>query len=282
MAGSDHGRAFFYAEADAGVYDVSIEAVVPHYREQHDTLFQLLTDHLREQWADHVRGFTGTILDLGSGTGAESLRVLDAFPHAHVVAVDFCAPMHDILRRTVRARGLTARCTFVLADIVGPGCSPARLRRKLPEHDQSEGYSAVISAFTLHHLDHEQKAAVARRVHEVLRPGGIFLNADLFSFQSRRLARQALAFDLGWIQEHLGPSARTTGLDPIVQRRLLRQWLTHYRRYNRLEPIENPTPQSKRGRPGQAQLLTDAGFSVVAVPYRFWQTGILFAIKSDG
>lgn len=278
MKRSDHGRAFFYAEAEAGVYDVSIEAVVPHYREQHDTLFQLLTNHVREHWSADTRRYAGAVLDLGSGTGAESLRVLDAFPRAHVVAVDFCAPMHAILRRAVRSKGFGDRCTFVTGDIVGPACSPARLRRKLPEAYQAIGYDAVISAFTIHHLDHEQKAATMRRVYELLRPGGIFLNADLFSFQSRRLAQQALAFDLAWMENHFGPRANTSSLPSGVQRRLLRQWRTHYRKYNRVEPIENP-PANSRAQKGQAQQLLDAGFATVAVPYRFWQTGILLAIK---
>ena len=39
-------------------------------------------------------------------------------------------------------------------------------------------FDAVVSALSIHHLSHEQKAALFKRIYQSLRPGGIFINAD--------------------------------------------------------------------------------------------------------
>jgi tRNA (cmo5U34)-methyltransferase len=39
-------------------------------------------------------------------------------------------------------------------------------------------FDAVVSALAIHHLTDADKAALYRRVHERLRPGGVFVNAE--------------------------------------------------------------------------------------------------------
>jgi len=268
--------ALFYAESAAGIYDASIDLVVPQYRTLHETTFRLLHDHVQASWSDPA-AFDGWVLDIGSGTGEEAVRLLTAFPQARVVAVDLCAPMHDVLRKKARAATCLDRCTTVLGDIVGKECAPAALRKVLPLPDRKDGYHAAISAFALHHLEHGEKRRAYQRVYDVLRPGGLLLNADLFSFQSKDLSTRALAFELSYIEEYLGGENVESLLSRRVRRKLTTGWLEHYRVYNRLEPIED-APSGKRP-PGQARMLLDAGFREVAVPYRYWQTGILMAIK---
>jgi len=193
--------------------------------------------------------------------------------------------MHGLFRKKLsRRRDLLARCSFVTGDIAGPECEPRRLRALLPRRVEGSGLDAVISAFALHHLEHDEKALVYRRAHELLKPGGLFVNADLFTYQDPRLSDEALEFDLTWIRGSFlgGQADQLRRTAPVAARaRLARKWLAHYQRDNRTEPVEDALKTQKR-RPrtaGHATMLTRAGFTAVAVPFRFWQVGIVWARK---
>ena len=52
-------------------------------------------------------------------------------------------------------------------------------------------FDAVISALAIHHLEDEDKRVLFARVHDVLRPGGVFVNAEQVA-RSDAGARRAL------------------------------------------------------------------------------------------
>jgi trans-aconitate methyltransferase len=104
------------------------------------------------------------LLDLACGTGTISLRTLARFPGARVTALD-----QDPVLLTIAEASLRDRATIVDADLGEPSW-----RAKLPE----EGFDAVLTATALHWLPAERVAALYGEIREVLRPGGIFANAD--------------------------------------------------------------------------------------------------------
>jgi tRNA (cmo5U34)-methyltransferase len=89
-----------------------------------------------------------------------SRAVLSRYPDAEVVLVDGAAEMIDRAREQLA----DVQATFVLAD----------LREPLPEGP----FDAVVSALAIHHLEHEDNRALLRRVADVLRPGGTYVNAE--------------------------------------------------------------------------------------------------------
>ncbi|MEE1927632.1 class I SAM-dependent methyltransferase [Streptomyces sp. TRM 70351] len=118
---------------------------------------------------DTVEALTGPrprVLDLACGTGSISDRVLARFPGAACTGVDLDPALLTI------ARGHFAddeRARFVTADL-----RDAHWTRLLP-HD---GYDAVLTATALHWLHTDELAALYRQLAGVLRPGGVFANAD--------------------------------------------------------------------------------------------------------
>ena len=100
------------------------------------------------------------VLDLGAGTGLMSEAVLSLHPEAELVLLDGAAEMLEHARERLAG----ARATFVVAD----------LREELPDGP----FDAVVSALAIHHLEHEQNRDLLRRVVQVLRPGGAFVNAE--------------------------------------------------------------------------------------------------------
>ncbi|WP_127504280.1 class I SAM-dependent methyltransferase [Actinoplanes solisilvae] len=104
------------------------------------------------------------VLDLAGGTGTISLRTLARFPRARVTVLD-----QDPVLMAIAAASLRDRAEVVDADLGDPGW-----RAKLPE----EGFDAVLTATALHWLPAERVATLYGEIREVLRPGGIFVNAD--------------------------------------------------------------------------------------------------------
>lgn len=105
-------------------------------------------------------GAVERVLDLGAGTGILSAHVARAHPDAALVLLDGAEPMLAQAERLLAPREVT----LVLAD----------LRDPLP----AGPFDAVVSALAIHHLDDEAKRDLCARVLEVLRPEGVFVNAE--------------------------------------------------------------------------------------------------------
>ncbi|MGE0194224.1 MAG: trans-aconitate 2-methyltransferase [Methylocystis sp.] len=134
-------------------------------------------DGLRRQLIPHFDAFYGTALDLleesvgaggfrcvdlGVGTGLLSEMILARFPGAQVEGVDMAPKMLDAARARLAVYG--ARVRLSVADYAAAPL-PAPL-------------DAVVSALSIHHLDDEAKRRLFQRIHDALRPGGVFVNAD--------------------------------------------------------------------------------------------------------
>lgn len=105
-------------------------------------------------------------LDVGSGAGNYTLKLLEALPDLNVDLVDLSAPM---LARAAERLAPVARGSVrtVQADI-----------REVPL--KSGAYDIVVAAATLHHLrTHEEWQLVFEKLFLALRPGGSFWISDL-------------------------------------------------------------------------------------------------------
>ncbi|TDB99267.1 class I SAM-dependent methyltransferase [Actinomadura sp. 7K534] len=118
---------------------------------------------------DMVEALVGTepnVLDLACGTGSITDRLLRRFPKARVTGVDIDPALLTIARGTFAGDD---RVELVTADLTDPswtGALPAR------------PYDAVLTATALHWLDADPLRELYGRIRDVLRDGGVFLNAD--------------------------------------------------------------------------------------------------------
>lgn len=102
-----------------------------------------------------------TILELGTGSGETSRRVLEAHPGAELVGIDASTDMLAAAHDLLAGRSVTLRA--------------GRLEDPLPPGP----FDLVVSALTVHHLDALDKAELFERVAGVIRPGGRFVLADV-------------------------------------------------------------------------------------------------------
>lgn len=171
---------------------------------------------------DTVHAVTGgewpRVLDLAGGTGSISLRVLRRFPQARTTLLD----IDPVLLAIARA-SLDDRAVVVSADLRTPDWVDA-----LPERD----FDAVLTATALHWLPLDRLAALYGEIRQVLRPGGVLINADHMPDdglpglsqkmgdreRARREARYAAGAVLSWPAwwDHV---AEDPTLGPLVERR---------------------------------------------------------------
>jgi len=112
------------------------------------------------------RAPTRTVVDVGAGDAPLLAAVLDAFPGAAGVALDYAPTMRELAARRLARFGARARIAAVdlrsgdwRAEVAGP-------------------IDVVVSGFAIHHLPDERKRTLYADVFAALAPGGTFLNLE--------------------------------------------------------------------------------------------------------
>ena len=141
-------RRHLSVEVDA--YDEAIRRFIPGYEAMLDVAAKEI-----------ARVEPGRVFDLGGGTGALSEAILLAAPHAVVELIDVDGDMLAKARERLARFGSRAR--FREASFDDP----------LPEAH------AVAASLALHHVPTmDEKRRLFARIHDCLRSGGVFVNAD--------------------------------------------------------------------------------------------------------
>jgi len=110
-----------------------------------------------------------SVLDVGGGYGAVTEELLQLFPAAEVTLQDYSQPMLAEAHRRLAAHA--AQLRYVVCDLTDPSWPGA----------VGGPFDLAVSAIVLHNLRDEDKIfACYRAIRGLLRPGGWFLNYDLF------------------------------------------------------------------------------------------------------
>jgi ubiquinone/menaquinone biosynthesis C-methylase UbiE len=109
------------------------------------------------------------VLDVGAGYGVVSEEALQAFPAARITLQDYSRPMLDQARQ--RLAGRSDQLRYVFCDLTD---------RSWPQQVGGP-FDLAVSAIALHNLgDPDKIYACYRAIHDLLKPGGCFLNCDRF------------------------------------------------------------------------------------------------------
>lgn len=120
-------------------------------------VFDLLQEELVAASGNDAR----RILELGTGTGETTRRLLVRHPQASVIGVDASEPMLEAARSTLPPERVELRVAL-LEDRLPPG-----------------PFDLVASALAIHHLEARDKAELFCLIAGVLAPGGKFVMADV-------------------------------------------------------------------------------------------------------
>jgi SAM-dependent methyltransferase len=204
------------------------------------------------------------ILDLACGTGAIAERAHERFSEAEVVGVDLDPILLLLAREAFAAED---RVRFVTADLREPDWASAL---------GAGPFDAVLTATALHWLQEPVLRRVYADVGALLRPGGVFLNADHVAIAdpvlhdvaaTTHLEHKRRAFDAGqesydgWWER----AEREPALRPLVEERT--------RRFEGWDDELALTPQ------WHESTLRGAGFSSADVVWRWGNDALVAAIR---
>lgn len=121
------------------------------------------------------------VLDLGCGTGTVGEMLLEAFPGCTLVGVDLD---HSLLALAEQRLGRFGRRVSLICD---------DLRGDHWLTSARGGFDAAVSATALHWLSAESLAVLYSRLAAILKPGGLFINAD-------HVASECSAIQAAWLE----------------------------------------------------------------------------------
>jgi tRNA (cmo5U34)-methyltransferase len=147
-------QVFDHFNREAEVFDSGILKSVPHYQEMIGAIIDFIP-FSEDKKID--------LLDVGTGTGNISYNLKKAFPASRLVCLDLAPKMLEVAKEKLRD---FENIEFVQADV-----SSYKFDRK---------FDAIVSSLTLHHLETDKdKHAFHKKAYQVLKKGGVFINADI-------------------------------------------------------------------------------------------------------
>lgn len=150
-----------FDESLAAKYDRRIRLFCPSY----DALHQMIVPWLQELPE------SSSFLSAGAGTGAEIVTLGRRFPSWHFVAVDVSPDMLNACQNRAAEAGMSSRVTF--------------FNGRLQEYQSPVPFDAASSVFVAHFIKgRDEKLAYFRSIAASLKPGGLFVLADLFGDKS--------------------------------------------------------------------------------------------------
>ena len=163
-------------------WDRMQDLYIPARKERFEIIVQLIADSQRK---------VSRVLDVGCGTGSLMLPVLREFPAAEVWGIDFDITLLALAKNRLAKFGGPASSLKggrVLAprlegrEACGKGgrvkLTQADLRKKGWTDIVGGPFDAIVSATALHWFSPAQLGRLYKQFAGILKPGGIFLNAD--------------------------------------------------------------------------------------------------------
>jgi len=188
-------------------------------------------------------------VDIGMGDGAIT-RLLLAEPKLEVSGLDNEPKMIAQAERALHGAVDEGRLKIVLEDAHA-------FLVKLP----AGSLDIAASGYVLHNLTEDYRDKVYDEIFRVLKPGGLFVNADKFA-QEGQAHRDALRWQLGLFFDVLAPRQ---------QYDLLRDWVLHY--------VEDEMPGRVMPETDAMARLARVGFAGERIVYRKHMDAVLVAHK---
>jgi SAM-dependent methyltransferase len=194
----------------------------------------------------------GRILDLGAGDAILLATLLEAFPQAGGVAVDFSPLMLE--QAGQRLAGFGQRASRLEADLQSPAWNAPL----------AGTFDVIVSGFAIHHLTDERKRALYWEIFGLLSPGGVFLNCEHVASATPRIEQM---FDDA-MTEHLYQRRKEKG-EAVTPEQVRREFLQRPdRAANILAPVED-----------QCRWLREIGFRDVDCFWRYFELAIFGGMK---
>jgi ubiquinone/menaquinone biosynthesis C-methylase UbiE len=231
-------------------FDTNQENIMPGK----DLILKTLVDVVKFHFGkEKYKDIDGYILDIGSGTGLESMQIMSICPKLKTLAVDFSQEMNNKYKDKVKSllKIEHDKVDFLEYDILN-----------IPDNILKENKGKckiVLSGYTIHHFPIKDKEKIYKTMHWFLEEGGLFINIDLYTYRSKEIRLNAHEFDINHIKKNF--------TDEIEKEK----WIEHYKGNEGSHFIDTTDLHIK--------ILKEIGFDNVECVFRYWQQGIIIANK---
>lgn len=183
-------------ESEAKEFDQIILRLIPYYPEMVDGLVSAIP---------HLRSKELNIIDLGCGTGTISKKIKTLFPYAKITCLDLADNMIE------------------MAKVKLSGYSGIRYQTgDFRSYEFDDDYDVAVSSLALHHLvTDREKRGFYKKIYNNLKPGGVFLNADVVLGSSGHLQGMYMEKWKGFMMRH------------VPEDEIENKWLPQYREEDR-------------------------------------------------
>jgi tRNA (cmo5U34)-methyltransferase len=228
--------------ANTADFDIGIRQLLPRYDEMLEVITRCLPISTRR------------ILELGCGTGELSLKILQRFPDAQIIALDYSPRMLQFAANKITTSGYQHRWTGMEADFGEWADYPDKL-------NLGSNFDACVSSFAIHHLHDEMKHKLFQQIAASLTPDGYFWNADPVLPESPAIAEVYKAAREEWATQQ-----GTTLTD--VRAKLGNSTTQGYSSQDQLATLDT-----------QLNMLTTSGFKTVATPCKYYGLAVFGGSK---
>jgi tRNA (cmo5U34)-methyltransferase len=228
--------------ANTNDFDNGIRQLIPRYDEMLEVITRCLPSTSKR------------ILELGCGTGELSLKILKRFPEAKIIALDYSPRMIDFAQDKISQAGYKDNWQGVEADFGEWANNPEKF-------DLGDGFDACISSLAIHHLPDEMKISLFASICKNLNHGGCFWNADPILAETPDMAFVCQTAREEWTSQQ--------GIAIADVRAKIGTSSTYgYSSQDQLATLET-----------HLQMLSQAGFASVAVPWKYYGLAVFGGIK---
>ncbi len=217
-------------EQEAKEYDGIITKLIPYYSQ----MVEALVDALPFEKGDGIR-----VIDFGCGTGTVARAIKDAYPAANITCLDIAQNMLDMAK-------------YKLADVPGA----VYINADFADFGFDKEYDAVVSSLALHHIEtNEDKLKFYKKIYSGLKPGGVFVNADVVLASTQRLQQRYMERWKSFMYKSVGGEAESV-------------WIRKYYAEDRPASLAQ-----------HIDMLKAAGFSSVDVVWKYYNYAVYTAVK---
>lgn len=153
-------------------YDAVRRILIPCYDDFYDKTTDFIT---------HIIPRPKKILDLGAGTG-----ILDSYWYTQIPEADYLL--------TDMSEGMLSVAKDRFKDVANVRFQALDYKNEsLPK----ETFDVILSALSIHHLEHEEKEALFARIYDALPEGGIFINYEQFCGETPDMEQSYIDYWIG-------------------------------------------------------------------------------------
>lgn len=216
---------------------------VPHHDEFQDKIGEIIKKYVAGLPNEVVY-----VIEGGSGTGLTTIRILEADTRITVVGVDNEKTIVDQARAILVDYG---KRVFIQEDDL------LEALRKMP----TASADVFVSAWVLHNFTPQYRSVLFPEIARVLKVGGLFINGDKYARSDAEahqhdMDEQIRAFDV---------------FEVLGRPDLTQAWTEHYQEDEKIKITEDE----------QIQLLDEAGFSGIKIPYRKGMEAIITGVRES-